>query len=169
MRRWLDPIFLTTAGVVITADQITKRLIHEALGPGSPQHAIEVVGEYVRLVYTTNTGAAFGLFQGRTSILALVAVVAVPILLYANATFTRPTLLSRLCMGMLLGGAVGNLIDRWRLGHVVDFIDVGVGSLRFWSFNVADSSFVVGIVILAIFLYLTDSLPEKTDSEYATK
>jgi signal peptidase II len=63
--------------------------------------------------------------------------------------------------GMLLGGTLGNLLDRLRMGHVVDFVDVGIGSLRWPSFNVADSSFVVGIIILAVYLSFAGDKTEK--------
>jgi signal peptidase II len=69
---------------------------------------------------------------------------------------------------MLLGGTLGNLVDRLRQGRVVDFIDIGIGDVRWWSFNVADSSFVVGVIILAIYLSLTPDEATTSPDDRAT-
>ena len=151
-----DPVFLLMAIGLLVADQTTKVAIQAALGPDAPRHSIEVLGDWVRLSYTTNTGAAFGIGQNRSIIFTLVALAAIPALLFFNRSITPRTLITRICLGALLGGTIGNLTDRLRLGYVVDFVDVGIGDLRWPSFNVADSSFVVGIIILSIFLFVTD-------------
>jgi signal peptidase II len=167
--KFLDGLFLSVAALVLALDQVTKQVVVTTLGPDAPRHSVEVIGEFFRFTYVTNSGAAFGMFQGQTSIFAVIAFLAIPILIYLNATFERPMWLTRVCLGMLLGGAVGNLVDRLRYGHVIDFVDVGIGTLRWPAFNVADSSFVVGIFILAIYLILNDRPTEETDSNYATK
>lgn len=175
-KRLIDPLVLVIGLVITVLDQLTKQWIVQMIGPSSVRHQIEVMGDLVRLSYVTNTGAAFGLFQGKTPILTLASLVAVPVLVFSPLVFPRATLLIRLAVGLLLGGAVGNLLDRVRLGYVVDFVDVGIGNLRWPSFNVADSSFVVGVTILAIYLLFASeeepaaepsSQTDGTDSSYA--
>jgi signal peptidase II len=151
-----DPVFLAVAAALLVLDQLTKAWITAALGPGAARQSIEIVGDVVRLGYTTNTGAAFGIGQNRSFIFTIVALVAIPAIAFFNRSITPRSLLTRICLGALLGGALGNLVDRLRLGFVVDFVDVGIGDLRWPSFNVADSSFVVGIIVLSIYLFLTD-------------
>jgi signal peptidase II len=156
-----DPVFLAVAAVLLVLDQLTKAWITATLGPGGDRQSIEIVGEFVRLGYTTNTGAAFGIGQNRSLIFTIVALIAIPAIAFFNRSITPRSLLTRVCLGALLGGALGNLVDRLRLGFVVDFVDVGIGDLRWPSFNVADSSFVVGIIVLSAYLFLTD--PSRAD------
>jgi signal peptidase II len=151
-----DPIFLATAAVLLVLDQLTKSWISATLGPGSGRGPIEVVGDFIRLGYTTNTGAAFGIGQNLSFVFKIVAIVAVPAITLFNRSITPRSLLTRICLGALLGGTLGNLIDRIQHGFVVDFVDVGIGDLRWPSFNVADSWFVVGIFLLSVYLFLTD-------------
>lgn len=166
--RLFDPLFLGIALAIYALDQVTKLWAIQTLGPAAPRHSIEVVGDYVRLSYATNTGAAFGIFPGGSLFFTLVALVAIPAIWYFNRTITPRNVLTRVCLGALLGGALGNLTDRLRLGYVVDFVDVGVGDLRWPAFNVADSSFVVGILVLCVFVFLAGDQPARQrDQTYA--
>lgn len=150
------------AGVVVVAlDQLTKAVISQTLGQPDAVHSIEVIGNWVRLSYTTNSGAAFGMFQSGTIVFTIIAIVAVPILLLARSYVADRSWWITVIFGMMAGGALGNLLDRVRMGHVVDFIDVGIGNLRWPSFNVADSSFVVGVILLAVYLSFTGDTTEK--------
>ena len=150
------------AGIVVVAlDQITKYWISQTLGQPHSVHSVEVIGNWVRLSYTTNSGAAFGMFPAATIVFTIIAIVAVPVLLLARSYVVDRSWWITVVFGMLAGGALGNLLDRLRMGHVVDFIDVGVGNLRWPSFNVADSSFVVGIILLAVYLSFSDGAPEE--------
>jgi signal peptidase II len=140
-RKWYsDPLLLTILITAFAADQISKTLIVRwlRLGESSPDDG------FFRFTYARNTGTAFGLFQDQAMILTIVSFVAVVAIIYfyRNA-ITSPLL--RAALGLQLGGAFGNLLDRIRLGYVVDFIDVGPWPI----FNLADSSIVVGIAILA--------------------
>lgn len=152
-RSWIDPLFLFVAFAIYSSDQFTKVAIIRAIGPDADRNSIELVGNWVRFTYATNTGAAFGIFPGQPWLFTIIAMIAIPILWYFNSTISPRTLLTRICLGALLGGALGNLTDRIRLGYVVDFVDVGVDSLRWPAFNIADSSFVVGIFLLAVFVF----------------
>ena len=153
------PGVVATAVIVLVLDQLTKSWIVQTLGqPGRP-NTLQVLGDVVRLSYTTNSGAAFGMFPAGTLFFTVVALIAAPILLVAREYVRERAWWVTLVFGMLLGGTLGNLLDRLRQGRVVDFVDVGVGDVRWWSFNIADSSFVVGVIILAIYLSLT---PDET-------
>ena len=166
--RIFDPVFLAVGLTLYVLDQVTKLLIARALGPEADRHSVQIVGDWVRLSYTTNTGAAFGILPSQSTFFALVALIAIPTIWYFNRTLTPRNLLTRICLGALLGGTLGNLTDRLRLGYVVDFVDVGVESVRWPAFNVADSSFVVGIIVLCGYMILFDTSERRArDETYA--
>jgi signal peptidase II len=142
------------AVVVFTLDRLTKMWVEQnvALFQARP-----VVGEYVRIVHTQNSGAAFGLLPERTTLLSVLSVVAVLGILYYYRRIAGSSSLIAATLGMQLGGAMGNLVDRVGQGYVVDFVDVGIpGGWRFWAFNVADSSIVVGILLVTFLLWLEE-------------
>jgi signal peptidase II len=150
----------TAAAVVASiavVDQVTKQLAVERLSPAHVPH--EVVGEYLRFTLTYNPGAAFGMHLGSLSrwIFAALTVVIVGFLVRLFRATPRDDAPLRLAVATVMGGAIGNLIDRFRspLG-VVDFIDVGVGDVRFWTFNVADMAVSVGAVCLVVLLWRRD-------------
>src|SRR5258705_9279124 len=138
------------AVLVFTLDRLTKIWVEQNI----PLHeGRNVVGEYVRIVHTQNTGAAFGLLPERTTLLSVLSVVAVLAIVYYYRQIASSSTLVSATLGMQLGGAFGNLLDRITQGYVVDFVDVGVGDVRFWAFNVADSSIVVGIILVTLALW----------------
>lgn len=136
-------ISIATSAIVL--DQASKIAVSRWMNPGE---SIPVAGDLVRLTYIHNPGAVFGLtFGGRSlhlalSLLALGLVVAV--LRKTSAGEVR----AQIGLSMVLGGALGNLIDRFRLGEVIDFLDVGIGGLRWYVFNVADAFVTVGVFLL---------------------
>jgi signal peptidase II len=139
------------AVVVFVLDRITKIAVESSLPVGS---SVEVVGQWVRISHVTNNGAAFGLLPERTTLLSILSVVAVLAIVYYYRRLAADSRLIAATLGMQLGGAFGNLIDRVGQGYVVDFVDVGIpGGPRFWSFNVADSSIVVGIIAVTVLLW----------------
>jgi signal peptidase II len=138
------------AVVVFVLDRVTKAWVSENIPLGT---ARPVVGDYVRIVHAQNTGAAFGLLPERTTLLSVLSVVAVLAIVYYYRQIASNSALVSATLGMQLGGAFGNLLDRITKGYVVDFVDVGVGDIRFWAFNVADSSIVVGIILVTAALW----------------
>jgi len=132
--------------LVVAADQLSKLWIRSNLLVG--QSLFEI--GFFRITHIQNTGAAFGLFRGHSLMLTVVALFGVVILLLYAFFFYRhyPLLNNRLgwvALGLVLGGTIGNLIDRLRLGYVTDFIDFTV-----WpAFNIADSAVTVGVIIIA--------------------
>jgi signal peptidase II len=138
------------AVVVFVIDRVTKAWVSENIPLGT---ARPVVGDYVRIVHAQNTGAAFGLLPERTTLLSVLSVVAVLAIVYYYRQIASNSSLVSATLGMQLGGAFGNLLDRVTQGYVVDFVDVGIGDVRFWAFNVADSSIVVGIFLVTLALW----------------
>ena len=139
------------AVVVFVLDRITKIVVESSLPAGS---SVDVVGRWVRISHVTNSGAAFGLLPERTTLLSMLSVVAVVAIVFYYRRLAADSRLIAATLGMQLGGAFGNLIDRVRQGYVVDFVDVGIpDGPRFWSFNVADSSIVVGIIAVTALLW----------------
>jgi signal peptidase II len=139
------------AVVVFVLDRITKIAVDSAVPIGS---SVEVVGQWVRISHVTNTGAAFGLLPGGTTLLSFLSVGAVIAIVYYYRRLAADSGLIAATLGMQLGGAFGNLVDRIGQGYVVDFVDVGIpGGPRFWAFNVADSSIVVGIIAVTALLW----------------
>ena len=135
---------------MLVADLITKRMVVSNL---ALYEHIQVVGDAVRIKYILNPGAAFGLFPGTRYVLIGVSVAAIVIVVWVAWT-RRPRLHTVVPLGLILGGAVGNLIDRVRQGEVVDFIQVGIPPHYFPVFNVADSAVSVGVTWLALGLLL---------------
>jgi len=138
------------AVTVFALDRVTKAWVSENIPLGT---ARPVVGDYVRIVHAQNTGAAFGLLPERTTLLSVLSVLAVLAIVYYYRQIASASWLVSATLGMQLGGAFGNLLDRVTQGYVVDFVDVGVGEVRFWAFNVADSSIVVGIFVVTFALW----------------
>ena len=139
-------LFLACAAIVVALDQITKWMASARLELGDPA---SLFGDFVRLTLVHNTGAAFGLFPGSRGPFIVISVIAIGVVLYLFFKETHRSVLNRVLLGCILGGAIGNLIDRIRLGWVVDFIDVGFGQTRWPVFNVADSAVTLGVVFLA--------------------
>lgn len=147
--------FLLVLGVaiaVVALDQLTKTWVATSLAKGGWWSPLPGLWRVFRITHITNSGAAFGIFPNQGNFFLVIAViVAVAIVLYYRYLPTGSWLV-RVSLGLQLGGAIGNLIDRMRYGHVVDFVDIG-----FWPiFNVADVAIVTGVAILAYCLWQED-------------
>jgi len=142
-----------TAALLYAADQASKLLVVAGLRLGE-SHA--VIGDLVRIWYVQNTGAAFSLFPGAIWLFLPVTVLALVMIGYFFRAFRDRGPWIHVILGTILAGTLGNLTDRLRLGHVVDFVSVGIGETRFPTFNVADSAVVVGIGLLVLYLTFTD-------------
>jgi signal peptidase II len=136
-----DLVLFQLAVLFFLADQFSKFLVREflELGDSFPEQG------FFRITHTYNTGSAFGLFRDQNGPLILVSVIGITILMLIYRSQSRPGKVLRLSLALQLGGAVGNLLDRLRLGHVTDFLDVGSWPV----FNLADSSIVIGLLMLA--------------------
>jgi|RhiMethySRZTD1v2_1073278.scaffolds.fasta_scaffold63150_5 signal peptidase II len=149
-------LLLITVGAVVVCDQITKLYVDAVMLPHHmwPHQSIPVIENYVRITYVRNPGVAFGLFSQvdprivRPFLLGLSAVaVLVIILIYRGTPADR--VLVRLAFSLVLGGAIGNLIDRLRFNEVIDFLDVHWYHYYHWpAFNIADAAITVGVTLL---------------------
>jgi signal peptidase II len=156
-RRPLWGMFAGLALIVVSVDQATKAWIVANIGPGE---SISLVGDLLRLVLSRNTGGLFGLFRDQAPVFAALSIVVVALIAWYHGKSGRSLYLS-LTLGLLMGGAIGNLIDRLRYGYVVDFVDAGIGNVRFYTFNVADMGISASLLLL-ILLAVRPSLAEST-------
>ena len=132
------------SATVAVVDQLAKSLVACVIGPGGLESRVEVVGSWLALEYTQNTGAAFGILSGLVPILTAASIAILMVLLLFYMRQVSPPPRQTVAIGLISGGALGNLIDRVRHGHVVDFLSVGP-----WpNFNIADSAITVGVLIL---------------------
>jgi signal peptidase II len=139
-------IIAAVAIIVLVLDQATKALIVAAIGPAQSASAINLVGGWMSLEYVENRGAAFGLFFGVGPLLPVVAVAVLLVLAWRVLRSPQQPLLNVVAFGLILGGALGNLVDRFRFGFVVDFVSVG-----WWpNFNLADSAICLGVVLMLL-------------------
>ena len=151
------PTFWAIVLGVTGLDFVTKAIAAEQLVPRHVPHPI--VGDFLRFTLSYNPGAAFGMHLGPASrwIFAMLSVIIVGVLLRATTDLTRVSRLAAIGVPIVIGGAIGNLLDRIRFRDgVVDFIDIGVGDVRFWTFNVADSAVTIGAVCLVLALWRQD-------------
>ncbi|MEJ2739745.1 MAG: signal peptidase II, partial [Dehalococcoidia bacterium] len=149
MKRWW--IFLLIAVVVVVLDQISKSWIrsHLALGESFPE-----IGRLL-IIHLQNTGSAFGLFTGQGFLLTIIALVGLVVILMFFRYLSQSSPLGTIALGLVFGGAIGNLTDRLRIGAVTDFIYIRLWNDFYWpAFNVADSALSVGIIALLIFIIM---------------
>lgn len=143
---------LSIAIVVVILDQITKALVRPAL---ALHESVVVIPDFLDLTRVHNTGAAFGMlnsvdFPFKTLVLSLVALVALGGVAWYAATVPLGDRLARIGIAGVLGGAIGNLIDRATAGYVLDFVDAYWNGWHFWAFNVADAAITVGVVFMIL-------------------
>ena len=171
LKRYLkDYAFLfSIAGLVILFDQWTKNLVRDNLALGEAWMPWEWLAPYARIVHWQNTGAAFGMGQNLSWLFAALAFVVVGAIIYYYPQVEPSSWLIRFALGMQMGGALGNLIDRLLQDmRVTDFVSIG----RFAVWNIADASIFVGTIILIFGVWLEDkklkqqeTLEENTPSD----
>ena len=134
----------------IISDQSTKMWAVNVLKNGE---SIKLIGDFLRFTYAENKGAAFSILQNQMLFFIITTVIMLAVLAYIYFKTKNITQLSKLSIAMIAGGAIGNFIDRLRLGYVVDFIDVRFGSFyNFPIFNIADSFVVCGTILMIILI-----------------
>jgi signal peptidase II len=156
---WLHRIALVilVAATIIALDQWTKIWVRANIPDYTYIVPIPQLGDYFVFEHVHNYGAAFGILQNQGNLfIAIAAVVAVAILYYAGTLNPEQRTL-RVLLGLQLGGALGNVIDRLYQGFVTDFVRVGIPNVYYWpNFNIADSAIVVGVIGLAIYIFAED-------------
>ncbi len=144
------------------SDQLLKGWVVANFKLNTP---VEVVGDWFRIDLTHNPGGLFGILQGSAPIFAVVTVVVVGVLVALEIGSGWRSWLVTLTLGLLLGGAIGNFIDRIQLGYVVDFADIGIGSWRFYIFNVADAAVTISILLMIVIWFATPRLGVHVSAE----
>jgi signal peptidase II len=154
-RYWREySVLIGVAGAIVAFDQWTKWLVRTHL----PFQAswlpswLSWLSPYARIVHWNNSGAAFGSFQSGNSVFTILAMVVIAAILYYYPKVEAGDWTLRLAMGLQLGGAAGNLVDRLRMSRVTDFISIG----SFPVFNVADSAISVGVVVLLLGVWIKE-------------
>ena len=132
---------------VIAVDRGSKMLV-DGMDLATPY---QLIGSYLQIIRGENRGGLFGIVQGSAPLLAVLSIgVIVALVIYHERERMLQVTPLTVGVALLIGGAIGNLIDRLAFGYVLDFIDIGFGSLRFWTFNVADAGISLGIMILLV-------------------
>jgi len=151
--RRIAAVALTIVGL----DQLTKLLVLRFLG--FEQEKVVIPG-FFKFVHWGNTGAAWSMFTGNNELLAVIALIALIVLIFSRHHFDSRTFPGQLAFGFIFGGIVGNLIDRLRWGHVIDFLYFYVerpgGPVGFPAFNVADSAICTGVALVFVVTWLAD-------------
>lgn len=165
-----NSVFIITLVSSIFLDQITKLLVQNNM---ALYESRRVFGNFFRLTYIKNHGIAFGLFQsslfsGQKIILGIFSIVAVIFLIYMYAKLKR-TFWEQLSIGLIMGGAFGNLYNRFILHSVTDFCDFGIGKYRWFTFNMADAAIVVGVILLFIIVYIDEKKIKKNKKKLEAK
>ncbi len=140
----LSPSSLLAILIAFFLDQLTKSLIVNLIGP----RPVSLLGSLLRLQVVYNTRGIFGLSFGSNQIYFLLPIIGIVVLGYL--LFMSHNRMESIVVGLIVGGALGNLIDRIRIGAVVDFIDMGIGRLRWPTYNLADAFITIGIIILIL-------------------
>jgi signal peptidase II len=159
-------ILFGVAGVIVALDQWTKWWARESIEFGGqlvPQW-MEFLSPYARFVHWYNTGAAFGMFQNGNMVFTILAFIVIGAIIFYYPVVEKEDWTLKLAMGMQLGGAAGNLIDRLTLQKVTDFISVGT----FPVFNIADASISVGVAVLLLGVWIKERQDKRKAAEQAS-
>ena len=151
-----DFVLIQLAVIIFLLDQLSKFVVRDQL---LFRESFPAEG-FIRFTHIFNTGSAFGIFRDQNTPLIVVSILGIGILIMIYRSQRLPSALLRLSLGLQIGGATGNLVDRLRLGHVTDFMDVGAWPV----FNLADASIITGLVILA-WIFLVADPSEENNSD----
>ena len=155
--KWMRFLLPGVAILTLAIDRISKWVVVDSLRLGESWNPVAALEHWVSLTYVTNTGAAFGLFPDHGVLFMIIAVVVVAVTVFCYRYLPGHQWLVQTGLGLQLGGVLGNLLDRLRYGHVIDFIDFKVWPV----FNLADTAIVVAVTILAWHLWRDESLRAK--------
>jgi signal peptidase II len=162
-QNWL--VLVVVAALTLVADRVTKLIVTNNLTLNETWEP-PALHSVFSITYTTNTGAAFGLFPKQGALFVLIAFVVITAIIVYYRYLPEGYMLARVALGLMLAGALGNLIDRLRQGYVVDFADLNFWPLQNWPvFNVADSAIVVGVGLLAITMLREDAKEQDDEME----
>lgn len=143
--RWL--LFFAIAVAVVVVDQATKAWVTGTVK--TPGSGFSVLGTWLNVVYGQNSGILFGMVPQSATAFALVSLVVIGLIVVYHQKAGRGIVMS-VATALLLGGAIGNLIDRLHYGAVVDWIDMGIGTARFWTYNIADAAITTSLILIFV-------------------
>jgi signal peptidase II len=159
-------LVLLVAIVVIALDQWTKIWVRATIPDFTYIVPIEQFGEYFVFEHVHNYGAAFGILQNQGNLFIVIAAVVTIAILYYAGTLNPTQRFLRFLLGLQLGGALGNVIDRLYQGYVTDFVRVGIPGVYYWpNFNIADSAIVCGVIGLALYIFVEDFRTQRAQRE----
>lgn len=164
-KAWL---VLAVAAVVIVLDQWTKTLVRLNIPKFETVIPFPALGDYFVFEHVENYGAGFGILQNQRYLLTFIAIaVAIAILFYVRYLPDDQKVV-RVLLGLQLGGAMGNVIDRIQQGYVTDFVKMGIPGVYYWpNYNVADAAIVVGVIGLAVYILVQDFRKQRRDKALA--
>jgi signal peptidase II len=145
IRRWV--LFGVLAITIVALDQIAKAWVIANLVEG--RDATNIIGTYLRLVHGRNSGILFGMLPQSAGAFAIVSLIVIGGIMAYHWKSGRG-IVTTIALGLLLGGAIGNFLDRLRYGAVVDWIDMGIGSTRFWTYNIGDAAITTSIILIIV-------------------
>lgn len=151
-------IYYVLALIVIALDQLSKWMVVTNMELGE---SIPIINNFLYITSHRNSGAAWGILQGQMAFFYIITAIVIVVLVYTIKKYTGENKWLGIGLGLVLGGAIGNFIDRLILQEVIDFIDVYFGSYSYPIFNLADSALVVGVILIGI-LILKDEVGEDT-------
>ncbi len=154
-------LYFTIAALVVILDQGSKRIIWEIF---QSRGGVDVIDGFLRITLSKNKGAVFGILAGTKNLLLVVTIISIGVLIFFAYRMRYAPAAKRVWLGLILGGAFGNLIDRLAAGEVLDFLDMGVGLYRWPTYNVADIAVTVGAVLLILGYVLHQDSQKREDA-----
>ncbi len=155
-------LVLALVTVILIADQLTKSWITPRYGPCGNTTFTPILGRFAGFSYVCNSGTAFSRFENSAFVWLPVLFALVVVAWLWARSLSGAQLLQQIAFGLIIGGALGNVIDRARLGYVVDFVDLRLNDqLRFYVFNVADSCISIGVALLALAFWRAETTNQK--------
>jgi signal peptidase II len=154
-------LYFAIAALVVILDQSSKRVVWELYKYSG---GTDVIDGFFRITLSKNKGAVFGILSGAGDFLLVIRIISIAVLAFFAYRMRYAPTHKRVCLGLILGGAFGNLIDHLAAGEVLDFLDVGIGMRRWPTFNVADIAVTVGALLL-ILSYMLHADSHRTESE----
>ena len=154
-------LYFAVAALVVILDQASKRIIWELY---KYTGGTDVIDGFIRISLSKNKGAVFGILSNTGQILLIITIISIGVLMFFAYRMRFAPAHKRVCLGLILGGAFGNLIDRLAAGEVLDFLDMGIGTYRWPTFNVADIAVTIGAVLLILgYILRPESLHKESE------
>jgi signal peptidase II len=141
-------ILVGVSGLVIALDQTVKWLVSTRLSPGQSWEPIPAIASFIKITYSYNSGAAFGMFSNASDLFLLLALIIIVAFLFSYPRLPSQAQLSRISIGLISGGAFSNALDRLRMGHVTDYVHVQLTPTFSNISNFADHAITIGVILL---------------------